>query len=377
MTLQQYTVSYSTDNGSTYTDLTNVVSININIGRQAQLDQIKTLTGSVVMRYPTGYASPITGLVAGTFIAIRNTTPTQTENYLISGSINDVAVEYGIPYVSNQGQGDYLTITFEGTFAQFGRMQGQNYALASDTMSQQVVAAQTQTGLYISFSGGGSNPVMAATTISGTWGDWVAKACQTLNARIRESFFLTQILSPFSNVISAVNFSDTANNATNQVYNKINFGSLADNFYTQVTVSPESFGSATVTNAGAVAPYRTYQTNTFNASTAQATDYANYLLGNYGTSKFAILSLTCSGESQTSFALDIVGAGPGLYNAPGAQVSVAFRGTTYQCIIEGVTMSATPGGSSYTYYFSGADLNNTLILDNTVFGTLDYNRLGY
>jgi hypothetical protein len=63
--------------------------------------------------------------------------------------------------------------------------------------------------------------------------------------------------------------------------------------------------------------------------------------------------------------------------APGTQVSVTFRGTTYQCIIEGVTMSATPAGASFTYYVSGADLNAYLILDNATFGKLDSNRLAY
>jgi hypothetical protein len=376
MTLQQYTVAYSVDKIN-FTALTNVQSITINIGRQAQLDQVKTGSGSVVLRYPTGYVSPIAGLVSGTQLYIENSTPGQPEKYLYYGVISDVSIEYGIPYSGGVGNADYVTISFEGAFASFGRMQANDYVLAAGTMVQQTVDVQTQSGLYFGFISNGSDPQMAATTVSTTWGDWVAKACQTLNARIQESYLTALVLSPFYKIISTVNFSDTTNNATNQIYNKINFGSIADNFYTQVTVAPESFSSATVTNAGATAPFRTLQTNTFNASTAQATDFANFLLGNYGLSRSAILSVTCSAEAQSSFALDSVGQGDALYLAIGAQVAVAFRGTTYQCIIEGVTVSATPAGASYTFYFSGADLNNTLILNNTTFGKLDSNRLGY
>jgi hypothetical protein len=62
MALQIYEVSYST-NGSTWTALTNVQNINFNAGRISQLDQIKTGTATVEMRYPTGNASPITDLV--------------------------------------------------------------------------------------------------------------------------------------------------------------------------------------------------------------------------------------------------------------------------------------------------------------------------
>jgi hypothetical protein len=112
-----------------------------------------------------------------------------------------------------------------------------------------------------------------------------------------------------------------------------------------------------------------------NSSVSQATDYANYLLGQFGTAKFAITSLTCMAETQTNFGLDSIYIAP--YAFPGTQVAVVFRGTTYNCIIEGVNVSATPAGALYTYYFSGADLNNVLILNNSVFGTLNNNRLGY
>jgi hypothetical protein len=61
----------------------------------------------------------------------------------------------------------------------------------------------------------------------------------------------------------------------------------------------------------------------------------------------------------------------------GARVSVTFRGTVYQSIIEGVRVTATPESSRYTFYLSGADLNNYLILNSTVFGTLNNNKLGY
>jgi len=375
MALQTYTVSYSTD-GITYTALTNVQNIQFSLGRQAQLDQVKSSTGSFQMRYPTGYASPITALVAGTKVRIQNTTGTA---YTIwSGSIDNVSAEYGIPYAGGVGQADYLSVSMEGAFAVTGRMQGNNYAMAAGSIVSQMSNASTQTGLTFYF-GGPSSTTLAATTVSTTWGDWVSRVCQSTNSRIWDAFesLSVSVISPFAVSINSVNFSDTANNSTNQVYNKINFDSLADNFYTQVTVTPESFGAATVTQAGASVPYRAYQANTLNASTSQATDFAQYLLANYGTARFAISSFTCMAEAQSSFQLDKIGAFDNLAYSPGTQVGVTFRGTTYQCIIEGVTMSATPAGASFTYYVSGADLNAYLVLDNPTFGRLDYNKLGY
>jgi hypothetical protein len=375
MGLQTYRVSYTTDGGATYTALTNVQTIQFSIGRQAQLDPTKASTGSFEMRYPTGYASPITELVAGTEIKIENITG--VTNQLFVGRIDNVLTQYGIPFASGVGQEDYLQATFEGAFAIVGRMQGNNYAMAADSILNQAADASTETGLTIGFTQ--SAPILAGTTVSSTWGDWINRVCQSTNSRIWDSLILNSIsiVSPFTFSVSPVNFSDTANDSTNQVYNQINFDSLADNFYTQVTVTPESFGAATVTNVGATAPFRTYQANTLNASTGQASDYASYLLSNYGAPKFAISSFTCMAEAQASFQLDKIGTGGFLSAAPGTQIGVTFRGVTFQCIVEGVNFSATPAGSSYTYYVSGADLNSYLILDNTTFGKLDNNKLGY
>jgi hypothetical protein len=376
MGLQSYTVSFTVDDGVSWTALTNVQNIQFSIGRQAQLDQIKSSYGSFEMRYPTGYASPVTALVSGTVVKIENTTGTPYTVWL--GKIDNVTVQYGIPFAGGVGPQDYVNVTIEGAFAALGRMQGNGYSMAAGTITSQMTDASTETGLSLTFDGTAAQ-TLAATTINSTWGDWVNRVCQSTNSRIWDSFdyLSTAVISPFSSNVSTVNFSDTANDSTNQVYNQINFDSLADNFYTQVTVTPESFGEATVTKVGATVPYRTYQTNTLNASTAQASDYASYLLSNYDTPRFAISSFSCMAEAQASFQLDKIGAVNTLAYAPGTQVAVAFRGTTFQCIIEGVNVSASPAGAMFTYYVSGADLNAYLILDNATFGVLDQNKLGY
>jgi len=126
------------------------------------------------------------------------------------------------------------------------------------------------------------------------------------------------------------------------------------------------------------APYRTYTVNTLNATTGQALDYANYLLNNYKTPQVAISSISCLANAQNTMALDDLGVGANKCGRQiGRRATVAFRGTTYPCIIEGYTFTAQPGDARYTYYVSAADLNAYLILDNATFGKLDSNRLGY
>ena len=92
--------------------------------------------------------------------------------------------------------------------------------------------------------------------------------------------------------------------------------------------------------------------------------------------KFAISQISCSAEAQNTFKLDTLGLS-GTQELIGARVNVTFRGTTVTCIIEGVSLSATPEGARWTFDVSGADLNNYLVLDDAVFGKLDSNKLGY
>lgn len=370
---QNYRVSYSTD-FSTWTTLTNVQAITISVGRQKQLDQYNASIASIEVRYPTGFASPIPAITSGNFIRVENVSTTQ---FMYYGTINNVTVNYGIPYAAGVGVADMLTISVEGFFARFGRVSGLDYSMTANTFYNQINTCATQTGLQISTASANTKS-MAATTVSGTWGDWVNKALLSLNGRMWDSYGVAvSVFSPYELYTSAITFSDITNNATNQVYDQIQFGSYADNYYTQVTVDPENFAAATVQTGSA--PYRTYTVNTFNSSTSQATDFANYLLNNYDTQGFQILSVSCLAEAQNVFKLDQVSGASGsqFSTTPGTKVQVKFRGNTYNCVVEGVTMSATPESSRYTYHLSGQDLNSYLILNDAVYGKLDQNKLGY
>ena len=378
MGLQSYTVAYSTD-GTTFTNLTNVQGITVNAGRQAQLEAIQATTATIELRYPTGFVSPIADLVTGTIIRIRNTNsiyPYPNADMLL-GRISNVTAVYGIPYSGGVGNADYLIINVEGSFAVLGRMQGENYVIVGTDLAAQCVEASTETGITVEKVG--PNTAIAPTTVSGTWGDWLAQAALTTNSRLHDTVYTdtVSILSPFAQNIATTGFSDVANNINNQVYDGITFDSLGDNYYTQITVDPQDFAAVTVTKVGASAPFRTYNVNTLSASTGNATDFANYLLGNYQTPSFAISSFTCSAESQAVCQLDGMNNGPNFNSFVGTQVNVTFRGTVFTCLIEGVTMSATPAGATFTYYVSGADLNAYLLLGNPILGQLDNNRLGY
>ena len=376
-----YKVKYSTD-GVTFTALTDVQNINVRLGRGEQLAAYNASTAEVEIRYPTGFASPIAAMKTGTYIKIESPSWVDTIGGMFLGRIRDVDVSYGIPYSGGVGNGDILTVSCEGFFAAVARMNANSYAMASGAPQTQLTAAESENGVTSSYyRPTGTDPVMAATTLTGTWGDWYNELLTTINGRMWDANNLDEIdvISPFyQNPIApaaAETFSDTAIPGRLS-YDQIDFTSYADNFYTQVALTPEGLSTVTVTQAGATTPYRTYSINTLNSSSGQATDYGNYLLGLYGTSQFRIASISCLMEGPGNSQIDALASqSPPSYM--GMRITVVFRGTSFSAIIEGLTVSATPNSSRYTFSLSSAEQNNYLILGSTTFGTLDYNKLGY
>ena len=377
-----YKVKYSTD-GTTFTALTNVQNISIKLGREKQLDAYNASNAQIEIRYPTGYASPIAALKTGTYIKIESPNWLDSIGSCFFGRIRDVQVRYGIPYAGGVGNADYLTISCEGFFAAVARMNANSYAMAAGAPQAQLTAATAITGTTGSYyRPAGTDPVMVGQILTGTWGDYYNQLLTTLNGRMWDCNAINEVdvISPFyQNPITpsaAATFSDTPS-VTQFSYDQVDFNSYADNYWTQVSVTPLGGSVVTVTQAGATTPYRTYTINTLNSSTGQATDFANYLSGLYGTAQFRIASISCLMEATShNGQLDLLASqSPPSY--PGMRISVIFRGTTYSCIIEGITITATPNSSRYSFTLSAAEQNNYLVLSDPTFGTLDYNKLGY
>lgn len=180
-----YKVEYSTTaNTGTWVELDNVQDISFSIGRQFMLDQYSASTGSLTVRYPTGYATPNTAMVPGTYVRIWGPNTTDGNYAMYHASIKDVSVTYGIPYAGGVGQADYLNVTLEGGFAEASRMSGQNYAMAAGDFYTQCNTASIETGLVVGIEA--TSPQMAASTVSGTWGDWINASLVTINGRMAD-----------------------------------------------------------------------------------------------------------------------------------------------------------------------------------------------
>lgn len=351
----------------------------VSIGRQFQLDTYRADTATVEIWYQQ-YLQLETYLKVDVPMRIFDDT---RDVVLFQGNIKDVEIIYGMPYdsVTDIGNADRMVITLESRFAQFGRMSGNGYVMAAAKLGTQLDNAETQTNVSIVNPSDATTIDMGGQTLTGTWGDWLNRVLLTLNNRLRQQPSL-EVVSKYSIPTLTYSFA-SADGPLFQRYEQVTFDSLSDNYYTQVTVDPEGLAEQTVQSGAA--PYRTYKVETLNATTGQALDYANYLLANYDNPQLALSSITATSQQQgTNFYLDTlgyVGAGspPTTYTQSlvGRATLLTLRGVGYNFVIEGLTVSGDPETQRFTYYASAQDLNAYLILDDSVYGTLDNNKLGY
>lgn len=364
-----YTAEYSTD-GTTWTALTNVQNLNGFAGRQRLTDTFEPSRMTVTLRYPTGYASPIAALIVGTQIRIKRTGATYT---LWFGKIRNVNAEYGIPYAAGVGNADYVTLECEGALAEFGRLQGNDQQIDQDLVTYQLSDISTYTGVVFGTTFDTTNsPTLATSTVSGSYAEWFNTLANSVGATIKDGSGQVGVYTKdFIGTLPA-NFSDAANNSTNQVYDRVAFDSISADYYTQVEVNTNSVG--TVTAETGAAPYRTLRISTFNVSTAQAQDVADYWLGIYNPPTFGISEISCLAEAQNSMNLEL---GYGWWDLPGYNTYVTFRGTTYYMTILGVSLDATPDSARYTYYVADTDLYPYEVLDDPIYGQFDNRKLSW
>ena len=374
-----YTVQYY--NGSTWVTIPELVDLNATVGRKQITDSWSASTASFTFRYPTGFASPNTDIKVE--VPIRFFTPSNTTNPGWTGFIRDATVTWGMPYQSGVGQADFLTIQAEGALANWGRVTGDGFTPSSSLANGQLTEIVTNYGL--AWNGNLTDePVQPEGTTSSVL-DWFQKFLNTVQGRPLDGSTVNlsttglpsvYVASNATNVFTKVSFSDTTNNATNDIYDVLNFDSLADNYVTQVIVTSPDYPAQTAETGSA--PYRSFTVDTYATSADQAEDIANYLL------------VTAQGQSIEPAAISAISSGQNtcridtlndpfnfgtFFALPLYFVNITFRGVTYIARIEGATISANPEQTRVTYYLSPAEANPWLILDSASFGILDTNKL--
>jgi len=365
---------------TTWVDLPNVNGVSIFRGRRQQIDDYSIDTMVVSSLFPGDWTTvpklgdPVVAYVHKPGIVIG------VDDFdAFWGRIRDVKIDYGI--VPNE---DRVTIECEGLQADWGRAQLNAFVLAQDKTDEQILDVSTAVGLNVAQFFGRS--IGSGITYTGNAMNLANEITRTEEARFfagSPSHLGTQYLYWFGrNTTQQATqyFSDgTVTNQPLQLrYDGIQFRSSADNYYNSVTITPQSVAAQTATLG--VTPVYGWNKDTLDYTTAQAADHAQWVLNNFQTKDSQLQEITFTEIQQiprydtaqyNGAILDL------LTSAVAYRAQVGFRGTVYRTIIEGIAITATPGVTRITLYMSGEDTNAYLILNDTTYGTLNNNKLGY
>jgi hypothetical protein len=342
-----------------------ITSFNWTSGRQSKTDNFKSGTGSITIRNPQDLPAAIV-LEALVTISING-------YQVCGGYVTNIEYNYGIIPAE-----DTATISLEGYLAFLGRGFIKGLLVFGNTTGETAVrVAQNLTGGSRTIVNDQTRSSVGSGFKTGNAQDYLLKLVVTEAGRLNEdpnelTFHGRDVLidataAPYS--LSNVRFTDSNPATTGMAYDSVEFASLTDNYFTQVTVtggnSPTPFQSGTGS--------RNLQVDTDFQSTEECQDMADYLAGQFGS------SLSVPVAISTRHALDSA-LDPAQLISIGCvsvRLPIVFRGSTFNTIIEGWSITANPSDVRYTFNVSDFRQNNVFILDDPIYGVLDTSRLGF
>jgi hypothetical protein len=157
-----------------------------------------------------------------------------------------------------------------------------------------------------------------------------------------------------------------ADDGTGSGYNNIQFLSSSYTYGTRVTVDPLDVASQT---SGSGLYTQTF--TSYDQTTTQALNLAGYIRVSLDNAANVPYSITFEGSGSSAGYIALTNP-----NKIKQAVNVKLRGTTYNCVIEGLEFDADPANWRCTLYLSSSLQNAFLRLDDAVYGKLDTNKLG-
>jgi hypothetical protein len=345
-------------------------SFTVTRGRQQVQDPFRAGTATVTGRD----ISQVANLEIGDTLFIRSLTYNGLAAVfnIFIGFISDIKLDYG--FTSNQ---DTWTINAEDGLATLGRAFVTNSWVAGDTTYTAATKAALGTGVTIANSGFPSGSTVSAQSFTNTnLLDVINEIVTTEQGRLYAvdgDYIIFSSRASQNAFGTIVEFTDGTLSLSPGIeggkFDNLIFRSQADSFYTKVITEPEGL-AAQESGSGS----RTYTVKTYDETTTQADNLADYILGTLQVSQGAPASISCLAEQQSNpnalFAA--IFAPEGLYS-----VNVVLRGTRYSTLVEGSTISGNPSETRMTMNLSSPFAAGSFILDNDVLGVLDTSRLGF
>jgi hypothetical protein len=151
-------------------------------------------------------------------------------------------------------------------------------------------------------------------------------------------------------------------------FNDVTFRSQADSFFDQTVVE-----AAGLLPRAAGLGSRVYTLQTFDANLTQAKNLADYLLSTLQVQESVPATISALSENQ----FNNVAIEAAQLAGSGRRVGLILRGNSYTVFVEGSTITATPEQTRFTLNLVSSEALQFFILDSTVFGRLDADKLGF
>lgn len=357
-----------------WTEYTNVLTLSIDIGKKSILDTVGP--SQATFTYRRVDASTPVPSIGDTIYLVDYTTGTtaqqiaQNNDLMFVGKVSDAAIDWTI-----NSSGDTISVNCEGYLADMGRNTLNAVSFSSTTLSSYITNLNTASGQTAVLYNAGANETLAAETWSQSAADLLRTISTTVYGRCVELDGAVALLAKNYTQTASWKFSDAAS-GTYQTYDDLRYESLANNYYTKILVNYPTNQTASVGTGD-----RVLTLDTLAKDATAATTLGNFYKNAYGTPVMGLAVISASASSQGTFRLGKISTlgsyQAGIYNCVGTELNVDFRGSTLTVIVEGVSISADPTDSRFTFYVSPGDLNSYLILNNTVLGRLNYNKLGF
>ena len=378
------TVNYSATNNGTYTTVTGVQSVSINRGRQRFQDPYPQSSCVVELIPANSYALPF---AIGQYIDVRASNTTNTDCYF-QGRITDVERLYDLPYnsVSGAAPADRIRITATGGTGVLGSNQLVNYSFPSQNAATTINSVCTEGDVDNFAVLGGFNwlsdtPILSAQTFTGSALDLMNTLLRSIVGSIddvanRASTKLGVL--PINRPGDALLiFSDTG--AINTLrFNNLQFLSSVQNTFNEVNVQAPGIATQSATGTP---PLNSLNYTTFNSTTAQSLNQANYLFTMLSGQVQACPYVIGVSDASQDGVVELVSQMFNVEQTLGRRIMqstarITFRGTTSEGIIQGVSAVFYEDNATAQIYLSPS-LGQPFTLDSSAFGVLNTNRLGY
>jgi hypothetical protein len=369
--------------GLLYTDLTNLVeSVNINRGRNRQLDQFNSGTATVTFDNATRILDPLNTsspfypyvLPRSPIIISANGIPIYT------GLVVDWNLDYDI---SNQDLmyarcADEFTVLANQDLNAFTPSAELSGARVSEILNRPEINYQGARQIGTGSSNLGAYPVEAKTN--------VLNYLQLVTTSEQGYLYISgDGTLTFKGRTEVLNIAPDANFDTNGL--GLPYQTLTNEFgdellYNYIVTQSPAGGPFDTSDTDSQALYQSQQyalTDLLNSSAAEVESLGDYLLGKYKNPvlRFTGLSSQLAGLSSANQAaflnLDLTDVASITKNfVAGSPLSV-----TQTVIVSGISHNISPQNHVIAYTFESTDGNQYLTLDDPVFGTLDNNLLAF